>query len=74
VNQIVISKVYALINESERKNGHFKAQVLMEMNEKFKDLKQKMLKKLNSKNEEIQKYSNFFEDLDKRLGNLENMN
>ena len=46
----------------------------MEMNEKFKDLKQKMLKKLNSKNEEIQKYSNFFEDLDKRLGNLENMN
>ena len=44
---------------------------LVEMNQKFKDIKLKMLKKLNAKNEEIQKYATFFDDLEKRLGNIE---
>lgn len=58
------------MHESE-KNSDIKAQVLLEMGEKFKDLKAKMLRKLNAKNEEIQKYASFFEDLEKRLGNME---
>lgn len=53
------------------KNTDVKAQVLVEMNQKFKDIKAKMLRKLNAKNEEIQKYATFFDDLEKRLGNIE---
>ena len=57
----------------QNKKGDIRAQVLVEMNEKFKDLKVKMMKKLNAKNEEIQKYAGFFDDVEKRLGNLENV-
>jgi len=55
------------------KKPDVRAEVLVEVNERFKDLKVKMMKKLNAKNEEIQKYAGFFEDLEKRLGNLENV-
>jgi hypothetical protein len=43
------------------------------MQEKFKELKHKMLKKLNHKNEEISKYATCFEDLERRLTSIENL-
>lgn len=71
-NDVLLKKVAKLMRELDKKPD-VKAEVLVEVNERFKDLKIKMMKKLNAKNEEIQKYAGFFDDLEKRLGNLENI-
>lgn len=63
-----MNNVNHLLSEREKK---VKTQVLLEMNDKFKDLKAKMLRKINAKNEEIQTYNTFLENLGKKLGTIE---
>lgn len=68
MNATLIRNLNYLLSERERK---IRNQVLIEMNDKFKDLKAKMLKKINAKNEEIQTYNTFLENLCKKLGNID---
>jgi hypothetical protein len=44
-----------------------------ETKERFKDLKSKMVQKLNSKNQEINQYESYFGDLEKKLKDLETL-
>ena len=54
-----------LFNENNR--------ITAETKVKFQELKNKMMEKLNSKNQEIIQYESYFGDLDKRLKQIEGL-